>query len=391
MKTIDSLYYHLVTYCCMVLTPDQKKRIAALDSTPASAEEETEGGKKALSRLPSFWLSLRMLIIHPSMLKVLIVFALGAVATFFILEYQLHRIDFQKVFSSGLGTPISRLSNEVKTQKQKGEMLEKGNTYFLDGKYRYAFDTGVAITEIDPDDISAYDLIDRTAGATIRKATRKFDSGEIESALVSVRLALSYKPEHEAANELYMNIADRLLHEAKLHLNKKEYPQVITKTQEVQKIITEIRRMEISGIADSDFIMKASIESSNLLGLANNELLASAEELFDSKHYFDALRMVRLSMRIDRKNAVAIDLMKEISEYVEIPKLKLKGIITSGDTNFAQIQLPGSGKGWLAKKGDIIGIGKNCKVINIDSDQKQVKLLQIHSKTLFTISKPKRD
>ena len=372
----------------MVLTPDQKKRIAALDIKAAEAEENAEGEAEASPRLQSVWLSLRMFFAQPIFLKVLIICAVCGIAGFFVFEYQLQTINFRNVFSSGPGTPISRLSNEIRTQKQKTEILKKANTLFLGGDYREAFDAGMSVLGIDENDPHALELIDRTADATTQKAEREFDSGEIEAALKEVRLALKYRPQHRAANELLMNIATRLLHEAKLHHNKKEYPQVITKTKEVQRIVNDILRLEASNISDSNLLMETNIESSNLLSQTSNELLTRADELFFAKNYFDALQMVRLSMSINPRNPRALNMMKQISLYVEIPELKLKGIIKSRNRYFAQIQLPDNGKVLLKKEGDLI---KNAKVIDIDADKREVRLLQIHTKKAFVISQPVTD
>ena len=372
----------------MVLTPDQKKRIAALDVKAAEAEDKAKSDAGTSQRLQATWLSLRFSSLQPILVKALIICTVCAVAVFFILEYELHKIDFQNVFSSGPGTPVSRLSNEIRTQRQKTEMLKKGQMLFLEGNYKEAFDTGASLVRIDEDDPRAHDLMIRTADATTRKATREFDSGEIESALQDVRLALKYQPEHRAANELFLNIAARLLHEAKLHHNKKEFPQAITKTQEVQRIVNDVLKLDASGIADSRLLMETNIESSNLLSQTNNELLNRADDLLYSQDYLAALQMVRLSMRIDKKNAHALRLMRKISLYIEEPELKLKGIIKSRDRNFARIQLPDNGKVLLKKEGDFI---KNAKVIKIDANQRKVELMQIHTKKKFTISQPTAD
>lgn len=372
----------------MVLTPDQKKRIAALDVKAAESEEKAESRAKPLSRFQSVWLGFRMFIMRPTLVKALIICFMGVVAAFFAIEYQLHMINFRKVFSSGPGTPISKLSNEIKEQKQKAEILKKGNELFLSGNYREALDAGKSVIKIDADDVRAHELLARAADAITQKATREFGSGEIESALQNIRLTLKHRPEHRAANELLVNIAARLLHEAKLHHNKKEYPQVITKAKEVQRIVDEVLKRENSGLADVNTLMQTNIESANLLSQTTNELLAGAAELFVSNNYFEALQMVRLAMQIDRNNPHAIDLMDKILLYVEIPKLKLKGIIRSRGRNFAQVQLPDTGKVILAKEGDTI---KNTKVTRIDVNQRKVELLQIYTKELFTISQPKFD
>ena len=366
----------------MVLTPDQKKRIAALDVKASESEEEAKDEVKVSSALQAVSFNLRRIVTKATIGKILILLAVVGAIFFFAIKNQVHRVDFQTVFASGPGTPISRFSQAVKIEKQKAAMLEEGHKHFLGGDYDKAFETGVAVAEIDDDDPRPQTLIDLTADAVTQKATREYESGEIEPALADVRLSLKYRPEHKGANELYMDIAARLLHEAKVHYHKKEYPQLINKAHEVQRIVNDVLKADASNVADSNLM----VQTSNLLRQANNELLTHAGELFISKDYFAALQTVRLSMRIDRKNPTAIRLMNQISNYIETPKVKLRGIIKSSGTTYAQIQLPDTRKVVLVKKGDTV---RNFKVIDIDAVGKVVELRQIHTGKRFPISQAK--
>jgi len=349
----------------MVLTPDQKKRIAALDAKPVDADEEPHrGAKVASARLKALGLSMRMSSFQPALIKLLIACVLFGVAGFFIVDNQLHKIDFRAVFSSGRGSPVTRLSDAVKVQRKKTELLAKGRGQLLGGDYKEAFKTAMEVKKLDPEDIRAWGLIDDTVDSVTQKAIQEFEAGKIEVALADVRLGLKYNKDHETANELYMDIADRLLLEAQTHYNKKEYPKQITKAHEVLRI-------DPSNMA-----------ASNLLVRTNSELLAMAGELFISKRYFGSLEMVRLSLQIDRTNPGALSLLKRISDYVDTPKLELRGIIKKGDVFYARILLPDSGEVMFVKKDDI---KNNFKVLDIDSKHKRVKLMQIHTKQKFTI------
>ena len=92
--------------------------------------------------------------------------------------------------------------------------------------------------------------------------------------------------------------------------------------------------------------------------------------------------MVGLSLQIDSTNPGALSLLKRISDYVDAPKLELRGIIKKGNIFYAHILLPDSGEVMFVKK---IDIKNNFKVLDIDSRHKQVKLMQIHTKQKFTI------
>lgn len=355
----------MVVYSCMVLTPDQKKRIAALDAKAADTEEESkETGRTLSDRLKAMLLSVRVSALRAVAVKILIVFAVVSVAAYFVVSYQLHKIDFRAVFSSGRGSPIGRLSRAVKAQGEKSDLLERGRMELLVGKYKEAFTTAKAVAKIDPDDPRSEILVADIVDAVTQKATREFESGEIEAALADTRLALRYRSDHKDANELYMSIAARLLHEANVHHNKKEYSKLIAKAKEVLKID------------------RSNMAASNLLVQANEELLASADELFISQRHFDSLQMVRLSLQIDQNNPRALRLLNKISVYIETPKLKLRAIIKSGGVIYARIQIPESDKVVFVKEGDTV---KNFKIIDIDAEEKKVRLMQIHTKHKFTI------
>lgn len=351
----------------MVLTPDQKKRIAALDAKPVEAEDEPRSGGKVLSaRVKAFTLSARMSSLQPVFVKLLIIIALLGVAGFFVIENQLHKIDFKAVFSSGRGSSVNRLSEAVKVQREKAVLLEKGRGQLLGSKYSEAFKTALEVRQLDAKDPRAEELIDDTVDAVAQKAIQEFESGKIEVALADVRLGLKYRNDHAVANRLYMDIAERLFLEAREHHNKKEYPKLIGKAQEVLRI------------------MPSHMAAHNLLVKANGELQDQAGELFISKRYFESLQMVRLSLRIDGKDTRSLRLLNEITTYVEIPRLELRGIMRRGKVFYARIRYVDSGR-WLIKsmkEGDTI---KNFKVVDIDSAQKRVELQQIYSGQKFTI------
>jgi tetratricopeptide (TPR) repeat protein len=296
--------------------------------------------------------------------KLLIVCALLAAAGFYIVDNQLHEIDFRAVFSSGRGSPITRLADAVKLQREKTELLGEGRGQLLGGEYEEAFKTAMAVKKLDAGDLRVRALIADTTNAVVEAARQEFESGKIEDALVDVRLALGYKADHAGANKLYMDIADRLLLEAQAHYNKKEYSKLIAKAQEVIKIDP------------------SNMTASNLLVRTNNELLSEAEELYVSRRYFESLNMIRLSLRIDGTNPRALGWLNQISTFVETPKLELRGIITSGGTHYARILLPDSGKVVIVKKGGKVG---NFKVTEIDATEKRVELLQIYTGEKFTI------
>ncbi len=351
----------------MVLTPDQKKRIAALEAKPAETEEEPEDRAQVLSgRIRSVGFSVRTSATRTTVAKVLILCAFVGVAAYFVTSYQLHRIDLRAVFSSGPGSPVDRLWYAVKLQKQKADMLRKGHAQFLAGEYKEALLTATAVSQLDSKDPRAPTLIKLATDAATQRATREFDSGEIETALIDTRLALRFKPDHKAAKELQLNIAARLQHEAEIHHNKKEYFQLINKAQEVLKIDP------------------SNMSALNLLMRTNSELLTLADELFIARDYLQALDKVRLSRRIDPGNARALRLLNRISVYIEAPQPKLRGIIKKGKTIHAQIQLPGSNRLIVVRKGDTV---KNFKIVGIDPNAETVELVQIYTKQKLVIRK----
>jgi hypothetical protein len=81
-------------------------------------------------------------------------------------------------------------------------------------------------------------------------------------------------------------------------------------------------------------------------------------------------------------------LFDKISEYVETPRLELRGMYKISGVLYARILLPDRGEQYTVKKGDTV---KNFKVINIDSKQKQVHLVHIHTGQKTTIQHAKPD
>lgn len=351
----------------MVLTPDQKRRLAELN-VEAPAKKEEEEAKPLSGRLKALWFTARTSRLTKAVTKVLFVCVAVGVAGYFVVDYQLHRIDFKAAFSSGRGSPMHRLWRSVKVQKHKADMLDEGHAQFLVGDYKAALATAVAVSQMDPEDTRARNLIDLAADAATQRANRKFDAGEIEAALADARLALKHRPEHKDAQELLLRIGERLLTEAQVHYRKMEYSQLITKAREVIKI------------------NPSDMRASNLLIRTNNGLLARADELFISKRYYDALENVRLSLRIDPTNARARRLLNQISLYIETPALKLRGINMLGRTLYAIIQLPHTNQPVYVKEGDTV---KNFRVVDIDAEARTVKLLQIYTRHEFTIDMPK--
>ena len=358
----------------MVLTPDQKKRIAALDASPPEPEEDTGKPSRLVSaRVKSRVISARASSLPATAVKILVAIALVAMAGYFLVANQIHQIDFKAVLSSGRGSPVTRLSNAIKLQRQKVEMLEKGRGHLLVGEHDEAFETALAVEKLDPNDSQCQLLIDDTVDTVTQMASRKMESGEIEAALVDVRTALKYRPAHGTANELYKDIADRLMLEAQEHYSKGEYPKLIKKAQEVVRIGKDPSNMA----------------AYNLLNKTSNELLDDAEESYAARRYFDALGNVQLSLKIDpskKTNSTAHGLLKRISDYIGEPKLELRGIIKKGATTYARIYLPDEGKVEIVKKGGIIK-GTNIKVIDINPKLKQVHLAQIHTGRKSTLKR----
>jgi len=349
----------------MVLTPDQKKRIAELGAKPPEAEEEQpKGAPRSTAKLRAFWLTAGASGFRNAVGKVLILCVVVAAAGYFVVDYQLYNIDWNKVISRGPRTPIDRLWYALKLQKQKADMLDDGNTQFLVGDYDMALKTAAAVLQMDAQDSRAKHLTSLATDAAIMKAAREFESGEIEAALGDVRLALQYAPEHKEAKELSLRIGERLLREAKVHYRKKEYPQLIRKAQEILKI------------------NPSDMDARNLLVQANKELLTRADELFISRRYAGALEDVMQSLRIDPNNHRARSLEKQIRLYIGTPELELRGIVKSGTTLYALILVPESNQPLYVKEDDTF---RNFKVLSIDSQAKVVKLLQIHTNKTFSI------
>ena len=371
MKRIDylvSIWYSVN----MVLTPDQKKRLAELDVEALDEEKREEPSGQAvrslLVRLKMFWSS-QISRSRSVIGKGLLLLVLVGVAGYFVKEYQLYRTDFRSAFSSGSGNPVENLWNALKLQKQKAGMVDVGRSQFLVGDYKEALATASAVLALDSKDRRAQDLINLVTDAATQRADREFDLGEIETALSDVRLALKYQPEDKDAQDLYSRIGERLFREAQSHYNKQEYAQLITKAQEVIRI------------------NPSHMDASNLLMRTNNELLTRADELFINKRYFDALENVNLSLKIDPANSRALRLLAQISLYVETPNLRLRGITIFGKTPYAVIQTPTSNQPAYVKKGDTI---RNFRVLDIDPAARTVKFFQIYTKVEFTVgmSKP---
>ena len=352
----------------MVLTPDQKKRLSALDSGPEGLQEEPERPGGVMSaRIKALGARIQASSLHVIAVKILIVVALIAVAVYFITINEFHKIDLGKVFSGGSGSPMKKISEAVKLQREKNSLLDKGRGHLRMGEYDEAFKTALQVKKLDKEDPQWRTLISDTVDALTQKATRELESGEIRTALEDVRLALKYAPNRKAANALYTDIADRLLFEANTHHERKEYSELIVKAQEVLRI--------------DPTNMAAAI----LLGRTNEELLAEAAELFTLKRYGKSFIKVQLSLKIDPNpitNPSAHRLFDKISQHVESPRLELRGIAMIRGKLLARIQLPGGGQPRPVREGEIV---KNFKVIDIDPEQKSVLLEQIYTKERSTI------
>ncbi len=351
----------------MALTPDQKKRIAALDSTSSKGESEEEPRSQSFSdNLKAQWFNVQTSALRDVMVKLLILVAVLGVAIYFIYANQLHLINYREALSSKeAGSPLQKLKQAVKLQRKAVTMIQKGNTLVLDGDYAGALATALSVEKMLPGNRDAQKLLRLATDAAVQRAIRDSDSGELEAALANTRLALKYQPDHEAANKLHMDIAGRLLHEAKAHFDKKDYKDTIARTREVLKI----------NPTDMDAI--------NLLRKTNDELLAQGGELFISKQYLKALEMVEMAREIDPKNRRMIELLKGISYKIERPELQLVFVGKSRDNiPFARIRLLNSGRVKTVKEGEVM---KNLKVVKIDADTKEVMLLQTHTNRTFVI------
>ncbi|RJP64717.1 MAG: hypothetical protein C4532_18935 [Candidatus Abyssobacteria bacterium SURF_17] len=349
----------------MVLTPEQKRRLSELDAQPAGETKKAElPPPGSAERLRTLWSRVRTSRLIPEILpKVVILGIIIIVAGHFIVAYQLYRIDFKSVLTSGRGTPVDRLWAAVKLQKEKARLLDEGHAHFLSGDLGAALATAASVARMDPRDARAQSLIDLVADAAVQRATKQFDAGSLESSLEHVRLALKYRPEHEEANELNLRIGERLLREAQAHYRKKEYAQLITKGKEVLKI------------------NPSDIAALNLLMRANNELLTRADERFIGKRYHDALEDVRLSLKIEPTNLRARELLNQISFFIETPDVKLRGITRFGKVKYATIQVA-QGSPLYVKEGDLV---RNFQVTTIDPEARTVKLVQVYTKEEITI------
>lgn len=354
----------------MVLTPDQKKRIAALDSGPSQpAEEEPQPSSVASARLKGLGLKITPAQITSILVKILIVLAIIATAAYFIILKDLHKINFKSVFSSGGGGPITKFFEAVKLQNKKAELWEKAQGHLLESEYPEVIQIAKEIRSLDPDDPRSEKLVDDTVIAVTHKAGRKYQSGDIEASLKDVRFAIKYRKEYGPANDLYMEIADRLLLEAQAHAKKKEYEQLIMKSKEVLKI------------------NPGNMEAYNLLVETNNELLDRASEYFLSKQYTKALEKVLLASKIDGKNPRTRSLLEGIANKVAAPKLELHGIATMRGKNSAKIKVLGPKSPIWVKEGQII---ENYQVVDIDPGVKQVRLRQIHTGEKVTLQQKKK-
>ncbi len=352
----------------MVLTPDQKKRLAALDSEPEGFQEEPERPDGVMSaRMKTLGLRAWASSLHVIAVKILIVVALIAVAVYFITINDFHKINIRGIFAKGSGSPLGRISEAVKLQREKNSLLDEGRGHLRMGEYDEAFKTALQVKKLDKEDPQWRTLISDTVDALTQKATRELESGEIRTALEDVRLALKYAPNRKAANALYTDIADRLLFEANTHHERKEYSELIVKAQEVLRI--------------DPTNMAAAI----LLGRANEELLADAAELFTSNRYAESFPKVLLSLKIDPNpitNPSAHRLFDKIIHHVESPRLELRGIVMIRGKLLALIQLPGGRQPRPVREGEIV---KNFKVLDIDPEQKSVLLEQIYTGERSTI------
>ena len=248
----------------MVLTPDQKRRIAELDSKAPIEEEEEEKkshANPALLKFKGIFLRFQTSSLKPLLLKGLLVAVAIGIAGSYINKYQMHKINYGQIFSSGAGNPLDRFLLAVKDQKKKNEMLQNARAQFLDGQYADALSIAASVAKMDNGDERAQDLLILASDAAVQRASHEFDVGEIEAALTDIRLALKYFPEHKEAQELALRIGERLLREANIHYSKREYAQLIKKAKEVIRI------------------NPSDMGAANLLMKTNNELLTQADEL----------------------------------------------------------------------------------------------------------------
>jgi tetratricopeptide (TPR) repeat protein len=349
----------------MVLTPDQKKRIAALDSSPAQLEEEEPQPVGPVSaRLKGLGLKATPSQISSAVFKILIILVVVAIAAYLIIINDLHKIRFGAIFESGPGGPIKKLSNAVRLQREKAELWEKGQGSLLEGEYQDVIKIAKEISGLDPDDSRSQELVDDTTIAVTHKAGREFESGEIEEALKSVRFALEHKPDYGPAKELILEISDRLLVEALAHSKKKEYSQLIIKSKEVLDI-------------DS-----SNMTAFNLLMETNNELLDSADEYYLLRQYTKALEKVMLAMAIDPTNSRSKASLESIVDKVAAPKLEFYSTATIHGKVHARIKVPGEKPKYL-RKGQSI---KNYKVTEINLKKKEVRLRQINTGEEITLN-----
>jgi tetratricopeptide (TPR) repeat protein len=349
----------------MVLTPDQKRRIAELDSKAPAEEEKKESPVQPLiATIKGVFLKIPVASWRPLLIRILIIAVVVGAAGYYVREYQLHRVNYGKMLSSGTGNPIDRFLFALKEQKKKAKMLENARAQYLDGEYGDCLATAASVAKMDERDQRAQDLITLSADAAVQRATREFDVGEIEAALADVRLALKYRPEHEEGQQLSLRIGERLYREARAHYSKNEYTHLIRKAKEVIKI----------NPSDSG--------ASNLLMKTNHELLTQADEALYSKRYFEALDKVRLSLQIDPTNPRALRLLEQISLYVETPDIKLRGITKFGKRLYAVVQLPNSSQTTYVKEGETL---RNFKLLRIDSEARTATFLQIYTKAEFTV------
>ena len=189
----------------MVLTPDQKKRMAALDADPRQpVEEDPQPSAVVSAKLKGLGLKVTPAQITSVLVKILIVLAIIATAAYVVILNDLHKIDFKSVFSSGGGGPITKFFEAVKLQNKKADLWEKAQGHLLESEYPKVIQIAKEIRSLDPDDPRSAKLIDDTVIAVTHKAGGKYESGDIEASLKDIRFAIKYSKEYGPANDLYM-------------------------------------------------------------------------------------------------------------------------------------------------------------------------------------------
>jgi tetratricopeptide (TPR) repeat protein len=357
----------------MVLTPDQKKRIASLDTGPSTPPEEEPQENVGLStRLKTLKLKATPAQITSAAIKISIVLAIVLTGAYYVKMKDLHKIKFKTVFSPGDGGPIKKLFAAIDQQGEKAALWKEGQGLLLEGDYRKVAKIAKNIEDLDPDDARSAQLIDDMVAGITLKAQREFESGDMEASIRDVEFALKHRKDDDAATRLYQEIADRLLLEALAHADRKEYEQLIIKCQKV------------------NVIDPGNIEARNLLFETNDELLDLADEHFFSRQYTKALEKVLLAMKIDARDARTQSLLKKIKDKIAAPKPVLHSIIAIRGQLHAILQLPGERRRTYVKKGETLE-NAPLKVISIDLAKKQVRLRQIHTGEVFVLLQVKAE